>query len=212
MYAVALTGGIGSGKSTVADRFGALGAGLVDSDVLAHELTRPDGAALPAIVATFGESMLAPDGSLDRTAMRELAFTDATARSRLEAILHPMIRTASMTRAQSLAASCPYVMFVIPLLAESLRGAAPGSRAHDRILVVDCDPAVQIARVMARSALAESQVRAIMAAQAGRAERLAIADDVIDNSTDIGALEGPVRRLHDRYILAASRGSSGSPV
>ncbi|CAN5147352.1 dephospho-CoA kinase [soil metagenome] len=210
MFAVALTGGIGSGKSTVADRFGALGAALVDSDLIARELTMPGGSALAPIVAEFGAQVLAADGSLDRSVMRDLAFADESARLRLEAILHPMIRTASNARASALASRHPYLMFVIPLLAESMRSAE--ARRYDRVVVVDCAPDVQVARVIARSALPEAQVRAIMAAQASRSERLAIADDVIDNSSGIEALEEPIRRLHDRYILDALKKPSSTRV
>lgn len=202
---VAITGGIGSGKSTVADRFAALGAGLVDSDAIAHALTRRDGEAIAPIRAAFGDDVIAADGALDRRAMRALAFDRPEARARLEAILHPMIRARSASLAGSLAASHPYLLFVIPLLAE-------GGDAHarfDRVLVVDCAPEVQLARVMARSGLAEAEVRAIMAVQASRESRLAIADDVIDNSGDLAALEAPVARLHERYLELAQAGGAG---
>jgi dephospho-CoA kinase len=204
MLAVALTGGIGSGKTTVADRFAVLGAGLVDADVIAHELTAPGGAAIAAITTAFGASVIAADGSLDRAVMRERAFAAPDERRRLEAILHPMIQRASAQRAATIAPHHPYLLHVIPLLAESARARD----RFDRILVVDCDPEVQVERVVARSGLPESQVRAIMAAQASRSDRLAIADDVLDNSNGIDALAMPILRLHERYIDEAARRSA----
>ncbi len=197
MYVVGLTGGIGSGKSTVADLFVARGAALVDTDAIAHELAAPGGGALPAIRARFGDGVLRADGGLDRAAMRRLVFSDPGARQALEAILHPLIRAESERRCA--AASAPYVILAVPLLVES-----GGYRERcDRILVVDCEPAVQVARVMARSGLPEAEVRAILAAQAGRAQRLAAADDVIDNSGTPAALPGQVAALHHAYLAAA---------
>ena len=195
---VGLTGGIGSGKSTVADLFAARGAGVVDTDLIAHALTAADGAAMPAIRAEFGAALIAADGSLDRAAMRRLAFSDAAAKTRLEAILHPLIRAHSETQCQA-ASDAPYVLLIVPLLVES---AAFRARAH-RILVVDCDEALQIARVMARNGLPEDEVSAIMASQASRAQRLAIADDVIVNATDRQALARQVERLHACYVALA---------
>lgn len=205
MFTVGLTGGIGSGKSTVADLFAAHGAAIVDSDVIAHALTAPGGDAIPAIAEAFGPGVIAPDGRLDRGVMRTLAFSDPTARARLEAILHPMIRERSQAQARA-AADAPYVMFVIPLLVES----RPEAGRFDRILVVDCDVAVQVARVRTRSGLSEDQVRAIMAAQASRAERRAAADDLIDNSGRPEALVPQVGTLHETYCkLAHSRRHEG---
>jgi dephospho-CoA kinase len=195
-FTVALTGGIGSGKSAVAERFAALGAGIVDTDVIAHGLTAPGGAAMPAIAAAFGASFVAADGSLDRARMRSHVFDDPAARRRLEAILHPMIR--SEAEAQRSALRTPYAMMVIPLLVES---GDPRGR-FDRVLVVDCSPETQVRRVMARSGLAREVVEAILAAQATRAERLAMADDVIDNEGALSALDDAVSALHDRYLAA----------
>ena len=196
-YIVGLTGGIGSGKSAATDRFAALGASVVDTDRIAHELTAPGGGAIEAIHVAFGDAMIAPDGRLDRAAMRALAFREPDARRRLEAILHPLIRAESAR--QCLAASGPYVILAVPLLVES-----GGYRERcDRILVVDCEPAVQVARVMARSGLPEAEVRAIIAAQAGRAQRLAAADDVIDNGGSPQALSARVDTLHHAYLAAA---------
>lgn len=193
-FAVGLTGGIGSGKSLVADMLGERGAAIVDTDAIAHALTAPRGAAMDAIGAAFGPDFVTPEGALDRTRMRTLVFTDPDAKRRLEAILHPLIRAEAEDRAARAAA--PYVVFVVPLLVES-----GGWRARvQRILVVDCPESVQIQRVMARNNMAEAQVRAILAAQASRAERLAAADDVIVNDGPIAALGPEVDRLHAKYL------------
>lgn len=193
-FVVGLTGGIGSGKSTVADLFVAAGAGLVDTDAIAHELTAPDGAAMPAIAAAFGAAVLTPTGALDRAAMRQRVFADAGARQQLEAILHPMIR--QLSDARCLAATTPYVVLAVPLLVESGTYRA----RCDRIVVVDCPETLQIERVMARNGLAADQVRAIMAAQATRADRLAAADDVVLNDGGLTKLYEQVERLHLNYL------------
>jgi len=202
-FTVGLTGGIGSGKSAVASLFAKLGVHVVDTDEIAHELTRAGGEAMAQIRAAFGERAIAADGSLDRAAMRARAFADPQARKRLEAILHPLIRAESERRVER--AVGPYAMLVIPLLVE---GGVDRSRTP-RVLVVDCPETVQIERVVRRSGLAEAEVRAILAAQASRAERLSAADDVIDNSGAPTALEGQVSRLHEKYLtLARSRTAS----
>jgi len=202
-FTVGLTGGIGSGKSAVAELFAKLGVSVVDSDDIAHELTRSGGAAIAPIRAAFGARAIAPDGSLARAAMRTLAFGDSDARKRLEAILHPLIRAESARRVER--ASGPYAMLVIPLLVE---GGVDRSRTA-RVLVVDCTEASQIERVMRRSGLSEAEVRAILASQATREQRLAAADDVVDNSGPQSALEGQVARLHEKYLtLARSRTAS----
>lgn len=197
-FVVGLTGGIGSGKTTVADFFAELGAAVVDTDVIAHELTGPRGAAIPQIVESFGPAVLRSDGSLDRTVMRQRCFSDPDARKRLESILHPMIRRESAERCER-ADHAPYVVLVVPLLIES--------RAYreriDRLLVVDCDEAQQISRVMARSGLTEREVREIMATQISRAERLAAADDVVTNGASRDALQAQVIVLHRRYLELA---------
>ena len=198
-FVVGLTGGIGSGKSTVADLFAAHGAGVVDTDVIAHALTAVDGEAIAALRTEFGDDVIGADGSLDRAAMRRLAFSDASAKTRLEAILHPLIRRRSETLCQA-EGSAPYVLLVVPLLFES---AAFRSRV-DRILVVDCDEGLQIERVVARNGLSADEVRVIVAAQAPRAQRLAIADDVIVNADERTALAAQVERLHARYVALAS--------
>ncbi|MET0980515.1 MAG: dephospho-CoA kinase [Telluria sp.] len=198
-FSVGLTGGIGCGKTTVADMFGALGATLVDTDAIAHALTAPHGAAMPAILAEFGAGFATPEGALDRARMRELVFADPGARARLEAILHPRIRDA--TAAAAAVATGPYVIFVVPLLIESGTWAGRVTR----VLAIDCSEETQVARVMARNKLSEPQVRAIMAAQVTRAERLAAADDVILNDDGIEALAPQVERLHAFYLAEAAR-------
>lgn len=174
---IGLTGGIGSGKSTVAAALVELGGALlVDTDAISRALTAPGGGAMAAIEARFGRSFVASDGALDRAAMRDLAFRDPAAKQALEAILHPMIG-AETARQAALAAPGQRVVFDVPLLVESGRWR----RLVDRVLVVDCDESTQIARVMARSGLSEGAVRAILAQQATRAQRRAAADAVIHN-------------------------------
>jgi dephospho-CoA kinase len=200
---VGLTGGIGSGKTTVANHFAELGAAVVDTDVIAHELTSAQGAAMPAIIQTFGGEVLQNDGQLDRAAMRRLCFSDPAMRKSLEAILHPLIRSESKARCrrEANADHVPYVLLVVPLLIES--GAY---HEHiNRILVVDCDETQQIARVMARSALSEKEVRDIMATQASRAQRLAVADDVLSNTGARDELLIGIQALHRRYIELGRR-------
>jgi dephospho-CoA kinase len=195
---IGLTGGIGCGKTTVADMFGALGATLVDTDLIAHALTTPGGAAMPAILAAFGTAFAAPDGALERARMRELVFRDPQAKARLEAILHPMIR--AETAAQAAAARGPYTIFIVPLLVES-----GGWRERvARVLVVDCAETTQVARVMARNGLSEVQVKAIMANQVTRAQRLAVADDVIDNDDGVAALASQIALLHANYMAIST--------
>jgi dephospho-CoA kinase len=193
---IGLTGGIGSGKSTVADRLVAHGAALVDTDAIAHALTGPGGDAIEPIRAAFGDAVVAADGRMDRAAMRAIAFSDPGARKRLEGILHPMIRARTQSDiAAAVRDGAPYVIVAVPLLVES--GDWRGR--YDRVLVVDCPPEVQVERVMARSALPREQVDAILAAQATRAQRLAAADDVIDNGGPPAALDAQVARLHEAY-------------
>lgn len=194
---VGLTGGIGSGKSAAADYFATLGAAIVDADVIAHELTAPGGGAMVALEAEFGKAVVAADGRLDRALMRHLAFADPGARQRLEAILHPLIQTQAEARCQkALASGAPYVVLVVPLLIES-----GGYRQRvARVLVVDCEDDIRIARVMARSGLTRAEVDRIMGAQAGREARLAAADDVIDNGGNLDDLAKQVAELHHRYL------------
>ena len=193
-FSVGLTGGIGCGKSTVADLFASLGASIVDTDAIAHALTTPHGAAMPAILAEFGPDFATPEGALDRARMRALVFSDAGARGRLEAILHPRIRDA--TAAAALIATGPYVIYAVPLLIES----GSWRERVSRVLAVDCSEDTQVARVMQRSGLSPDQVRAIMATQITRTQRLAAADDVVDNDNGLDALLPQVTRLHERYL------------
>lgn len=193
---VGLTGGIGSGKSAAAECFARFGAAVVDTDSIAHELTGPDGAAMPAIRSVFGEAVVSANGGLDRTAMRQRVFADTGERKRLEAILHPMIRVESDRRCnEALAAGAPYVVLVVPLLVE----AGSYRERVGRIAVVDCDDEIRVARVMARNGLPREEVERIVAAQASRADRLAVADDVIDNSGNLDDLASRVASLHGRY-------------
>lgn len=197
-FLVGLTGGIGSGKSAAADIFGELGATVVDTDAIAHELTAPGGAAIEPIRSAFGGEVIAPNGALDRAAMRRKVFADAQAKARLEGILHPMIRAEADRR--SAASSAPYVVLVVPLLVES---GSYRSRVQ-RVAVVDCPEDIQVARVMSRSGLTADEARAIMAAQASRAQRLAVADDIIDNGGALAALRPRVEGLHRQYLEMAA--------
>ena len=254
LLTIGITGGIGSGKSAVADLFIRHGAALVDTDAIAHALTAPGGGAIGAIRQAFGDGMIAPDGRMDRAAMRARVFADPPERKRLEGILHPLIQqeaqrqlaalagaglqtaashTADLQTADTAGAGMPpgtapagkqtttgveradthtttveerpaplvhrppYVLVAVPLLVES----GHWQQRVDRVLVVDCPEDVQVARVMARSGLAEAQVRAIMASQASREQRLAVADDVIDNGGSLQETAAQVAALHQRYLV-----------
>jgi dephospho-CoA kinase len=198
MFVVGLTGGIGSGKSTVADLFAAHGVPLVDTDLIAHRITAPHGMAMPRIAAEFGTAFIAADGSLDRARMRELVFSDDGARKRLEAITHPLIR--AETEREQREAQGPYVIVVVPLLVES---GSWKSRVN-RVLTVDCSVDTQISRVMSRNGFSRDQVLAIIARQAMREARLAAADDVIDNdNAPLDALKAQVDAQHRAYLSLA---------
>jgi dephospho-CoA kinase len=190
---VGLTGGIGSGKSAAAAEFERLGATVVDTDAISHALTGRNGAALPEIERIFGRQFISAEGELDRKKMRELVFSDARARGWLEGLLHPMIREESKRRIA--AASGPYVVHVVPLLVES----GEYGRRVDRVLVVDSPEEAQVARVRERG-LTEDAVRSIMKSQVSRADRLAAADDVIDNAGTLEALRKQVGALHQKYL------------
>jgi dephospho-CoA kinase len=193
-FVVGLTGGIGSGKSAAAAEFERLGASVVDTDAIAHALTAAGGAAMGEIRKRFGAEILAASGALDRDKMRARVFADPAAKKALEALLHPLIREES--RRLIAGAHGPYVIHVVPLLVES-----PDYRSRvDRVLVIDAPEALQVERVRSRSGLPEAQVRAILAAQATRAERLAAADDVIENRGTIEALREQVAALHRKYL------------
>ncbi|MDP1652202.1 MAG: dephospho-CoA kinase [Rhodocyclaceae bacterium] len=199
-FVVGLTGGIGSGKSAAAERFAARGAAVIDTDVIARELTAAGGAGIAPIRAAFGAESLTPDGALDRAQMRRIAFADPAARARLEAILHPLIREESEARIRRLAsADFPYALLVVPLLVES----GNYRERVDRVCVVDCPEAIRVARVTARSSLSPAEVQSIMAAQASRAHRLAAADDIIDNAAGLPALDAQIDALHEKYRAMA---------
>jgi dephospho-CoA kinase len=196
---IGLTGGIASGKTTVAKLFAARGVPILDTDQIARDVAEPGQPALAEVVAAFGQDILGPDGRLDRPRLRARVFADPDSRQRLEAILHPAIRAELARRAE--AAGGPYQVWVIPLLVE-------GGQVDrvDRILVVDCPEAVQLARVQARDGETEDSARAILAAQASRAQRLAAADDVIVNDGEEAGLGPQVAALDARYrALVANR-------
>jgi dephospho-CoA kinase len=199
-FCVGLTGGIGCGKSTVADRFARLGAEVIDTDVIAHELTAANGVAMPAILATFGAGMATQVGALDRAAMRARVFAEPDARKKLEAILHPLIRAESMRQVNEVVS--PYALIVVPLLVENLLVYRP---LLNRIAVVECEESQQLVRTAARPGLDIKQAKAILAAQASSASRLAIADDLIDNRGVLAALDQQVERLHALYLKLAAK-------
>jgi len=202
-YRVGLTGGVASGKSTIASMLGDLGAGLVDADQLVHELTAPAGAAIAELRNAFGPSAIAADGGLDRAWMRARAFADAGARQRLEGILHPRVREEAERRAQALVSKVPYVVLVVPLLVESGNWK---SRVQ-RVLVVDCAETTQLERVMTRPGIDRATATAIIRSQVDRHSRLAVADDVLFNEAPIAVMRDRVARLHDYYVRSAESGS-----
>jgi dephospho-CoA kinase len=197
-FVVGLTGGIGAGKTTVAGRLSAMGAAVVDADEIARSITQAHGEAMPAIRDAFGAAYVTPEGALDRAAMRSLAFSDAAARARLEAILHPAVRRAA--DAALAQANAHYALLVVPLLFETRSYVGRVAR----VLVVDCAPETQMERVVARSQLAAGEVRSIMAAQWPRWRRLQMADDVIWNGGEAAALEPQCARLHAEYLRRAA--------
>ena len=195
-FRIGLTGGIACGKSTVANLFVALGVTLVDTDLLAREVVEPGSPLLGEIARHFGAQVLQKDGSLDRAILRQRVFANPAERQWLEQLTHPAIR--ELTDARCEAATGPYVMVAIPLLVET-RGAA----RFDRVLVVDCEPELQLARLQARDGMTREQAQRMLAAQATREQRLAVADDVILNNGDIAALRDQVEKLHGQYSVAA---------
>lgn len=201
-FRLGVTGGVGSGKSTVADHLHHCGAGIIDADALSHELTARGGAAVQPVLEEFGASVIGSDGALDRAAMRDLVFSDNSARHRLEAVLHPLIRSEAERRAREISErGAPYIAFVIPLLIES--GHWRGQL--DRVLVVDCSEAVQLERVAARPGLDRVTAARIMSAQAPRAQRLAAAHDILFNEAPLPHVKARVVDLHRMYLaLAAS--------
>lgn len=196
-FVVALTGGVAAGKSAVEDRFRALGVGVHDADRAAREVIEPETPGLAAIVEAFGREVLGPDGRLDRPSMRRRIFADRDARRTLEAIIHPRVRQWLRDRADD--DPGPYCILAIPLLVENLAHY----RWVDRVLVVDVDPQEQVRRLIRRDGVDEGLARRMLASQASREQRLAIADDVIDNGGPENALDGQVRALHARYLALA---------
>ncbi|TNI22732.1 dephospho-CoA kinase [Aeromonas dhakensis] len=199
MYVVAITGGIGSGKTTVANQFAELGIEVVDADIIAREVVEPGTPALAAIAAHFGADVIAPDGRLDRRQLRERVFTDPQAKGWLNGLLHPLIR--SEMQRQCAAARSPYCLLVVPLLVENRLTALA-----NRVLVIDVDEATQIERTCRRDGVSREQAEAILAAQASRTERLAAADDVLDNQNGTPeAIKSRIFALHETYLAFASQ-------
>jgi dephospho-CoA kinase len=206
VYRVALTGGIASGKTTVANLFAAHGVPLVDTDLIAREVVEPGQPALAAVVEAFGADVLDPQGRLDRRRLRETIFADAAARDRLEAILHPAIRAEMERQSAAVANKGPYQLLVIPLLTEN------GRRDHvDRVLVVDAPESLQIERLMARDLVSREQAQASLRAQASRSARLAMADDVVTNSGQPEHLREQVAALHANYVNFARQKQGSTP-
>lgn len=196
-FVVGLTGGIGSGKSAVSDLFAKLGIDVVDADIVAREVVAPGQPALKEIVNRFGQTILTQDGALDRPKLRQIVFDHSAHKQWLDNLLHPAIRKAMNEQlAQS---TTPYVIFSVPLLVENQLDAMA-----NRVLVVDCDEDTQLARALRRDNSNEDTIRAIMAAQATRPQRLAKADDVIDNNGSLSALPAVVEKLHQKYLKLAS--------
>jgi len=193
MLTVALTGGIGSGKTQVSDYFASLGVPVIDTDIISRQLVEPGQPALEKITESFGHQLLFASGQLDRAALREIIFNDATARKKLEDILHPAIREKVQHQLQAL--SFPYVIIVIPLYVETGQFLKT-----DRILVVDCPQEIQKKRVLARDNVSMEQLGKILEAQVTREQRLAVADDIIVNDADIETLQHKVRQLHEQYL------------
>ncbi|NEX76036.1 dephospho-CoA kinase [Aeromonas rivipollensis] len=199
MYVVAITGGIGSGKTTVANQFAALGIDVVDADLIAREVVEPGTPALTAIASHFGPGILDEQGRLDRRVLRERIFSEPAAKSWLNALLHPIIRS-EMLR-QCAAASSPYCLLVVPLLVENRL-----TELADRVLVIDVDEAIQIERTCRRDGVSREQAQAILASQANRSERLAMADDVLDNqSGTTETIRERILALHQTYLAFASQ-------
>lgn len=197
-FVVGLTGGIGCGKSSASQFFSELGIDVIDTDVIAKQLTQTNGQAIDQIKKTFGNTFLASNGSLDREKMRNLVFSDSDSKVKLEKILHPLILNEVVRLVKK--AKSPYIVVVIPLLIE----LKDYDDLIDRVLVIDCEEQQQISRTMARSQLSEQFVRAVMATQISREDRLQKADDVIFNNQDINFLKMQITRMHDKYLIASN--------
>ena len=196
VYAVGLTGGIGCGKSSAAKIFASLGAAVIDTDEIAHQLTSLGQPALKTIAASFGNEYLQSDGNLDRKQIRQLIFSDKTAKTKLENILHPLIKQQVINELNKCTA--PYVLVVVPLLLETENY----NDLIQRVLVIDCTEDQQVTRTMARSHLSLQEVQAIMATQVLRNKRLALADDVITNTSNLESLRTQILQLHETYLHA----------
>lgn len=194
MLKVGLTGGIGSGKSTVAKTLQSKGITLVDADQIAREIVAPGESALIEIAEAFGPEILLQDGTLNRAKLKQRIFSDAIAKKTLEGILHPCIRQRILQRVDE-AHDTPYVIADIPLLVEN-----DYPRYFDRVVVVDCSEAQQIARVQSRDELSQSQIKSIMQSQASRQTRLAAATDIVDNTGDLASLKGQIEKLHETLL------------
>ena len=204
IYRVGLTGGIGSGKSTVASLFKECGVLVIDSDVISHQITQSSGIAIAAIRTTFGDDYIDTSGALNRVLMRQLIFSDHAAKLKLEAILHPLIRAQILAQVDDAnihsTLASPYLLLVIPLLFEMLNY----HELVQRTLVVDCAETTQVARTMQRSGLDEQTVRTIMASQITRAERLRLADETIQNDGNLDTLRQQIAKLHQHYLAISS--------
>ncbi|HDT6510267.1 TPA: dephospho-CoA kinase [Klebsiella aerogenes] len=200
-YTVALTGGIGSGKSTVADEFAHLGVTVIDADIIARQVVEPGTPALLAIAERFGPQMINDDGSLNRRRLRERIFAHSEDKAWLNALLHPLIQ--QETRRQMQASTSPYLLWVVPLLVENRL-----TDKADRILVVDVPKETQIERTIRRDGVSREHAEHILAAQATREQRLAAADDVIENMGSADAVASHVARLHEKYLMLASQAAS----
>ncbi|HDS9361085.1 TPA: dephospho-CoA kinase [Enterobacter chengduensis] len=197
-YIVALTGGIGSGKSTVADAFSRLGITIIDADVIARQVVEPNTPALKAIEARFGSTILNDDGTLNRRRLREYIFSDSSEKDWLNSLLHPIIH--QETQRQIAASTSPYCLWVVPLLVENQL-----QKKANRVLVIDVSPETQIQRTMARDRVSREHAEQILSAQATREARLAVADDVIDNNGAPDAIASDVARLHAQYLKFAAQ-------
>jgi dephospho-CoA kinase len=194
---IGLTGGIGSGKSAVSNELSKLGAGVIDTDLIAHQITAPNGSAIPLIQKQFGSDFINPEGALIRDKMRSLVFSDPKARKTLEAITHPLIREETIRQAkQMIQSNAPYIVFVVPLLLES----GNWQPLLDRLVVVDCPEEMQIQRVMHRSNLPRNEVEKILKAQTSRQDRLRNADLVIENQSSLENLKSEVVKLHQKIL------------
>jgi dephospho-CoA kinase len=206
MMIIGLTGGIGSGKTTVANAFAVLGVPIVDTDEISHSISRPGQPGSEAVLAAFGTAYIDPQGAIDRQALRQLVFADPASRRRLEQLMHPLIRSTAIKQINGLPANTPYAILVVPLLFET----GSYSELISRSISVDCPEALQIQRVMQRSGLSEAMARSIMSSQLNRESRNTQADDIIDNTGTELELTQRVEQLHSVYLQLANTRHHGS--